>query len=132
MEIILKSVHEAASLSDGTRYLVESTWPENVQDLDLSPYRWVKELVPSYELVANAQKSRKDKHLFQYLYWAELEQPLAQQAVQKFFMENDNPVTFLYAGPSSFQTPAYYLKKYMEAYGCRVPQQLCLELTEAA
>ncbi len=121
MEMILKSVNKRPQPTDGPRYLIESTWPENLQDLDLSPYRWIQELVPSYELVEMARKHRWNREYFQRAYWLELERPAAQEAIQRLFSENDDGyMTFLYAAPEAFRSNAYSLKRYISANESRL------------
>lgn len=134
MEILLKNVAELPQPYDGARYLIESTWPENIQDFDLTPYRWAKALVPSYELMEISQRRSWNKEDFQRAYWAELERPEAQWAIQKLFEENQQGyVTFLYAGPSSLKSNAYSLKKYLSTYGCpRQEVQVAQALSLAA
>lgn len=120
MEILLKSMTEVPQPYDGPRYLIESTWPDDVDDTAVSPYRWIKELVPSYELIEMSQKHRWTKEHFQQAYWLELQRPQAQEALQRIFSEIDEEnafITFLYAGPTSFKTNAYYLKQYLNRYG---------------
>ncbi len=116
MEIFLKSVTERSYPEDGVRYLIETTWPENVQDMNLSPYRWIRAWVPSYELIQTAQKDKWTKEHFQYLYRAELEQPEAQWAIQNFLAQGHERVTFLYASFSPLESNAYYLQKHIYAY----------------
>jgi uncharacterized protein YeaO (DUF488 family) len=93
----------------------------------LSPYRWIRELVPSFELIEMAQKRRWSRELFQRAYWLELERQPAQQAIQRLFEENeDNYVTFLYAGPEPMKSSAYFLKRYIAAYGHPAVQPISL------
>lgn len=119
MEIFLKSVTERPYFYDGSRYLVETIWPEKVQDLDLSPYRWIREWVPSYELMQAVQEGRLPKEVFEYLYRTELEQPKAQCAIRNFIAEGHERVIFLYASFDPLESNAYYLKQYIDT---------CLEL----
>jgi uncharacterized protein YeaO (DUF488 family) len=121
MEILLKSALERPDFTDGPRYLIETTWPDNVQDLDVSPYRWIRELVPSYQLVQMSQKMRWPREYFQRVYWAELERPEAQKAIKSMLAEGHDYVTFLYADPSFLKSNAYYLKKYITAYQHKFP-----------
>ena len=130
MEILLKKTGDTPQDYDGRRYLIESTWPENVQDWDLGPYRWVQELVPSCELIAAAQKHRWHHDQVQRLYWAELEQPKAQAALQQLLAENqDGHVTFLYGGDDGLKSYAASLRKYITTHGAalaKVPEPLLL------
>lgn len=48
--IILKRAYEAASRSDGTRFLVERLWPRGVSKEKLQVEAWLKEVGPSTEL----------------------------------------------------------------------------------
>lgn len=50
MGILLKSAYSPSGSDDGKRYLVETLWPEGIDTCILSPYMWVKELAPSYDL----------------------------------------------------------------------------------
>ena len=113
MEILLKSVNERPQVFDGPRYLIESSWPKKLEEEDLRPCRWIKEIVPSYELVNTAKTHRWNKKNFREAYWAELERPEAQEAIQRLFNENHRCVTFLYDAPYSLESSANFLKRFL-------------------
>jgi uncharacterized protein YeaO (DUF488 family) len=118
MAILLKSIIEPAQSFDGPRYLIEYAWPSHLGDLDFSPYRWVRELVPSYDLM---EKQLWGHDSFRKAYWTELERAEAQRAIQKMFCEqNRGHITLLYASSSSMKSNAYYLKRFIDTYGCPV------------
>jgi uncharacterized protein YeaO (DUF488 family) len=48
--IQLKRAYDAASKSDGTRYLVERLWPRGVKKESLRVQHWLKEVAPSTKL----------------------------------------------------------------------------------
>jgi uncharacterized protein YeaO (DUF488 family) len=49
--IKVKRAYEAASRSDGRRFLVDGIWPRGVKKEELSIEDWVKDVAPSKKLV---------------------------------------------------------------------------------
>jgi len=132
MKVTLKSAYLPYESRDGARYLAESLWPEGVETYRLSPYLWVQELAPSYELKEMAiwkhwspekfrEEYRKELHMTQRSPWFDL---VVTQAREK-------GVTLLHHShkkdsdirPSD--TSVYYLKKFIDeelGHGGQWPQ----------
>ena len=75
MKVKLKSAYLPAGTDDGVRYLVETLWPEGLETQSLSPYQWVHELAPSYDLKEMAIEKHWEPEKFRDEYLRELQEP---------------------------------------------------------
>lgn len=114
MNICLKSAFVPPALQDGSRYLVETLWPEGLDTYTLSPYQWLREVAPSYELRQKADWERWDKERFQKEYWTELSQPERRGWMKELKAKaQEGTVTLLYSSRSSTDSSAMMLQEYL-------------------
>ena len=71
----LKSAYTPYDSRDGKRYLVETFWPEGIDTYFLSPYAWVRELAPSYDMKEKAIWEHWSEEKFREKYETELQEP---------------------------------------------------------
>lgn len=111
--IRLKRVYEAASGTDGARFLVERLWPRGIRKEDLRMEAWRKEAGPSDALRKWFSHDAAKWLAFKKKYFAELEEraeawePI-REAAQR------GPVTLLYSSHDNEHNNAVALKEYLE------------------
>ena len=122
MKVKLKSAYLPAGTDDGVRYLVETLWPEGLETQSLSPYQWVHELAPSYDLKEMAIEKHWEPEKFRDEYLRELQEPQRRAWFNRIVKEaEDGVVTLLHRSrikgsqilPEN--TSVYYLKEFLEA-----------------
>jgi|GEM_PF-200578 len=120
--IRLKSAYEPSRPEDGSRYLVETFWPEGAETHDLVPCGWARELAPSYFIQQTALWLKWSYDRFQNAYEQELLEPERHVRFMELVKEaRSGTVTLLHnsrqkaalIGPAD--TSAYYLKQLLEA-----------------
>lgn len=128
MPVKLKSAYMPPEPQDGKRYLVETFWPEGTDTFSLRPYRWIREIAPSYGLVNQASYNHWSPEQFREEYWKELQEPAKKAWFERLQNEaKQETVTILGAtrkrssriGPSD--TSAFFLKEFIEG---KVPDSL--------
>ncbi len=121
MRVTLKSAYLPYDSTDGARYLVETLWPEGVENHGLSPYLWVRELAPSYYMKETALWEHWTPEKFREEYRKELQTP--QRAAWFALVVNEareKGVTLLHHSHKKEprllpeDTTAYYLKEFLE------------------
>lgn len=121
-QIKLKSAYEPSEPGDGSRYLVETFWPEGVEAYDLIPCAWARELAPSYFMRETALRQHWPRERFRKAYEQELREPERRDRFMEVVKEaRSGIVTLLYnsrkkdwlIGPSD--TSAYDLREFLEA-----------------
>jgi len=111
--IQLKRAYEAASPSDGTRFLVERLWPRGVKKTALRIDAWLKEVAPSTVLRQWFSHDPKKWKGFQQRYRRELSanpdawRPLLEAA-------KHGTVTIVYSSHDNTHNNAVALKKYLD------------------
>lgn len=124
MKFALKSAYLPCDSNDGTRYLVETLWPEGVDTYGLSPYDWLRELAPSYELKEMAFWKHWNSSKFREEYKQELQEPLRRACFDRLLEEagDENArITLLHRSRKHEarilpqDTPVYYLREFLEA-----------------
>ena len=111
--IQLKRAYEAASPSDGTRFLVERLWPRGVKKTALRIDGWLKEVAPSTALRQWFSHDPKKWKGFQQRYRRELSanpdawRPLLEAA-------KHGTVTIVYSSHDNTHNNAVALKKYLD------------------
>ena len=80
MPVRLKSAYSPYDTEDGLRYMAETLWPEGVETVSLSPYVWIHELAPSYELKERAILKGWTANDFRSQYYHELLKPERRDA----------------------------------------------------
>ena len=114
LNIYLKSAFVPSALQDGSRYLVETLWPEGSDVYTLAPYQWLREVAPLYELRQKADWERWDKERFRKEYWTELSQPKRRGWIKKLQAKaQEGTVTLLYSSRSSADSSAVMLQEYI-------------------
>lgn len=113
--IQIKRVYEAASRSDGARFLVERLWPRGMKKEALEMDGWLREVAPSHELRQWFKHDPAKWSEFQRRYRRELEahpaacQPLLDAARR-------GPLTLLYSARDPERNSAALLKRFLEAH----------------
>ena len=122
MRVMLKSAYLPYDSNDGTRYLVETLWPEGVEMHGLSPYLWVHELAPSYYMKEKALGQHWGTERFRAEYRQELQEPHRRTWYDLILAEaRKKGVTLLHGSHKKESqilpedTTAYYLKEFLEA-----------------
>ena len=122
MNVRIKSAFAPVDSKDGTRYLVETLWPEGADTYYLSPYTWAHELAPSYELKERALWKHWTRQEFREEYRKEL-----QESKGRFWFDlvvqkaREGTVTLLHNSQKKEwqmqpeDTSAGYLKELLEA-----------------
>ena len=121
MSVTLKSAWLPGATEDGARYLAETLWPEGVDTHGLSPYRWVPELAPSYEMKETAEWKHWSPEKFRDEYRRELQEPERRMCFNALLKEAaEKGITLLHRSrkrPSEIlpeDTPVYYLKEFFD------------------
>lgn len=119
--IALKSAYLSYQPTDGVRYLTETLWPEGVDTFQLSPYLWVRELAPSYDLKETAAWKHWDPERFRAEYKRELQEPRRRAWFELVLAEaGEMSVTLLHHSRKHEDrlrredTSVFYLKEFFE------------------
>lgn len=121
MGLFLKSAYLPYDSKDGARYLVETLWPEGVDTYELSPFHWVHELSPSYDMKAMSIWKYWSLERFRNEYRHELLGPERHVWFERVVKEAETgTVTLLHRSYKKEtqilpeDTTAYYLKEFLE------------------
>ena len=122
--IRIKRVYEAASPSDGARFLVERLWPRGMKKEALRMDGWLRDVAPSPALRQWFGHDPAKWPEFQRRYRRELEacpeaiRPLLDAAIR-------GPLTLLYSAHDTEHNSAMLLKAYLEkqATASRAPRR---------
>ncbi len=121
MGVMLKSAYAPYDSQDGARYLVETLWPEGVDTYYLSPYKWVQELAPSYDMKEMALWKNWTREKFQDEYKKELQEPHRRRWFDRIIIEaREGPVTLLHRSHKKENAilpedaTVYYLREFLE------------------
>jgi uncharacterized protein YeaO (DUF488 family) len=122
MSITLKSAYLPYDSKDGARYLAETLWPSGVDTYDLSPYLWVQELAPSYDLKERAVWHKWTPEQFREEYRKELQAPQRSSWLALIVAEaRKKGITLLHHSHKKESrilpedTSVFYLKEFLEA-----------------
>lgn len=108
-----KRVYEAASTSDGARFLVERLWPRGIKQEKLKMKAWLKDVSPSPELRKWFAHDPDKWSEFQKRYRAELKSnPEAWHPILEAAKHGD--VTLLYSARDAEHNSALLLKTFLE------------------
>ncbi len=129
MRVTLKSAYLPYDSTDGARYLVETLWPEGVDTYGLSPFLWVRELAPSYDLKEMAIWTHWTPEKFRDEYKQELQEPESRTWFDRIVKEAEGgTVTLLHHSHKKESqilpqdTSVYYLKEFLEAELNKCPE----------
>jgi uncharacterized protein YeaO (DUF488 family) len=116
MPVLVKRAYDKPSRSDGTRVLVERSWPRGLGKESAMLDLWLPELGASAELERVLNSSRPLRAGIQRKYFAELTSPEAMSALERLhlFAARTKPVTLLYAGKEASHSPAAMLKDLLD------------------
>ena len=112
--IRLKRVREAATKSDGVRFLAERLWPRGVKKAELRMDGWLKGAAPSAELRKWFHHDPAKWTEFQRRYQAELNShPEAWQPILEAARKGN--VTLLFSSHDAEHNNVVALKNYLQA-----------------
>jgi len=121
MRVKLKSAYLPYDFKDGARYLAETTWPEGVDTYGLSPYLWVHELAPSYDLKEMGIWKHWSPEKFKSEYRQQLREPRNRDWFELLVTEaREKGVTLLHHSHKSeaqivpLDTTAFFLKEFLD------------------
>lgn len=121
MRVKLKSAYLPYDSKDGARYLAETTWPEGVDTYRLSPYLWVHELAPSYDLKEMGIWKHWSPEKFKSEYRQQLREPQNRDWFELLLIEaREKGVTLLHQSHKSesqiapIDTTVYFLKEFLD------------------
>lgn len=120
MSVMLKSAYLSYHPEDGTRYLVETFWPEGVETYGLSPFRWIHEIAPSYYMKQMALREQWSPEQFREEYRQELQKVDRYPWFQRVLHEAKRGIiTLLHNSRKKYSifpedSTAYYLKEFLE------------------
>lgn len=111
--IQVKRAYEAASKSDGARFLVERLWPRGVKKEALKVQDWLKDVAPSSELRKWFQHDPAKWANFRRRYFRELEtQPEAWQSL--LTRARRGRITLVYSAHDTEHNNAVALKEFLD------------------
>lgn len=111
--ITLKRAYDAASRTDGTRFLVERLWPRGISKVTLRLDAWLKEVGPSTELRKWFSHDPDKWDEFRRRYFRELaSQPEAWQPIVS--AARRGPVTLVYSSHDTQHNNAVALREFLQ------------------
>ncbi|HET8668928.1 MAG TPA: DUF488 domain-containing protein [Terriglobales bacterium] len=118
--IQVKRAYEAASPSDGARFLVERLWPRGIKKEHLQIEGWLKDVAPSNDLRRWFQHDPAKWEEFRRRYARELkEHPDAWQPL--LVRARRGRVTLVYSAHDVEHNNALVLKEFLEQQSSRRP-----------
>ena len=114
-QLRLKRVYEPPEERDGTRVLVDRLWPRGIARERAQIALWLKDIARSNTLRRLFHNDPTGWQEFNTAYYAELEQPAAQSAVDQLRRRMDQgPVTLLFAARDETRNNAVALKEWLD------------------
>jgi uncharacterized protein YeaO (DUF488 family) len=114
-QLRIKRVYEPPDERDGTRVLVDRLWPRGVARERAQIALWLKDIAPSNTLRRLFHNDPAGWQEFKTAYYAELEHPAAQSAVDQLRRRMaQGSVTLLFAARDETRNNAVALKKWLE------------------
>lgn len=114
MTITTKRVYDPVEGSDGTRILVDRTWPRGVTKEALALDSWERGLAPAKEICSSLRDGSVDWDSFAAAYRADLAcSDVAQRLVDRLVAEGPRMVTLLYAAASRERNHALVLAGFL-------------------
>ncbi len=112
MSVETKRAYEKASLSDGTRVLVDRLWPRGVTKKALKVEHWFKEIAPSSELRKWYHARPTQWEAFRKKYIEELHAPAALEQLEQLgeLVASKKKVTLVYASKNDDRNNATVLR----------------------
>ncbi len=114
MPIHCKRAYEAATATDGQRFLVDRLWPRGVSRARLQA-QWLKDVAPSNELRQWFDHRAERWDAFRQRYWRELAaQPRLLAPLRDAL--DAGPVTLVYGARDTLHNQAVALRDYLLAH----------------
>jgi uncharacterized protein YeaO (DUF488 family) len=111
----IKRVYKPPDEGDGVRVLVDRLWPRGLSREKAQIDLWLKEIAPSDRLRRLFHGDPAGWEEFKSAYYAELEQPAAQSAVQSLLERlRRDPITLLFAARDETRNNAVALKEWLD------------------
>ena len=111
----IKRVYQPPGNEDGVRVLVDRLWPRGLSRERAQIDLWLKEIAPSDALRRRYHGNPAAWEEFKTAYYAELEQPSAQQALRQLLDRlSHQPVTLLFAARDETRNNAVALKEWLD------------------
>ena len=112
----IKRVYDPPDVGDGTRVLVDRLWPRGVTRDRAQIALWLKDIAPSNTLRRLFHGDPSGWEEFKTAYYAELQQPAAQAAVNELRARlAQGPVTLLFAARDETRNNAVALKEWIDS-----------------
>jgi uncharacterized protein YeaO (DUF488 family) len=113
----IKRAYKLPDDADGVRVLVDRLWPRGLSRERAQINLWLKDIAPSQTLRRRFHGDPGCWEEFKTAYYAELEQPPAQSAVQTLLDRlRRQPVTLLFAARDETRNNAVALKEWLDAW----------------
>jgi uncharacterized protein YeaO (DUF488 family) len=121
MTVAIKRVYEPASLTDGTRVLVDRLWPRGLTKVKAAVDEWLRDLAPSDELRRWYHARPDHWQDFRKKYLKELSQPEAEDSLLHLYQlaRKRKRVTLLFGSKNENSNNAVVLKELLN--GMRKP-----------
>ncbi len=121
MEVVLKRAYDKASLSDGTRILVDRLWPRGLTKKALRIDAWLRDLAPSNQLRRWFHARPAQWPQFRKRYLEELAEPEAAADLAALYdlARNHKKLTLVFASKNLEHNNAVVLKQLLD--GMRKP-----------
>jgi uncharacterized protein YeaO (DUF488 family) len=121
MTVAIKRVYEPASLTDGTRVLVDRLWPRGLTKVKAAVDEWLRDLAPSDELRRWYHARPDHWQDFRKKYLKELSQPEAEDSLLQLYQlaRKRKRVTLLFGSKNESSNNAVVLKELLD--GMRKP-----------
>jgi uncharacterized protein YeaO (DUF488 family) len=114
-QLRIKRVYKPPDDADGVRVLVDRLWPRGLSRERARIDLWLKEIAPSDTLRRLFHRDPAGWEEFKAAYYAELDQPAAQGAVQSLIDRlAREPVTLLFAARDETRNNAVALREWLE------------------
>jgi uncharacterized protein YeaO (DUF488 family) len=111
----IKRVYQPPDKEDGFRVLVDRLWPRGLSRERAQINLWLKDIAPSDALRRRYHSDPAAWEEFKTAYYAELEQPSAQQALRQLLDRlSHQPVTLLFAARDETRNNAVALKEWLD------------------
>jgi uncharacterized protein YeaO (DUF488 family) len=116
----IKRVYDPPADDDGARVLVDRLWPRGLSKDKAAVDLWLKDIAPSDGLRKRFHGNPEAWEQFCAAYAHELQEPLAQAALQTLRQRlRAGPVTLLFAARDAHRNNAVALKEWLQHSGGR-------------
>jgi uncharacterized protein YeaO (DUF488 family) len=114
-QLRIKRVYKPPDDEDGVRVLVDRLWPRGLSRERAQIDLWLKEIAPSNDLRRRFHGDPAGWDEFKAAYYAELQEPPAQSAIQSLLDRlSRGPVTLLFAARDECRNNAVALQEWLD------------------